>query len=151
MADHTQETVTVIQANTAKKEDLSWIDHQVKEKQETLKRLEETSKYLSGLSSVTLTIMVGPNKEVFKDLSNSSLLKSGIICWLISILFTLAVLFPFRYRYIENSAQSIKLMNDRTARIKYTLLVLATLLYLTGICITVYLYLFNIPSGKIHP
>jgi hypothetical protein len=143
MENGNSEEITVIQATTSTREDLNWIEYQTKEKQETLKRLEETAKYLSGLSSVSLAIMVGPNNEVFKQLNHSFLLKLGIISWLVSILFTLAVLFPFRYKYSGNSAQSIRYMVKRTAGVKYALLIGGTFFYLAGICITVFLYIFK--------
>lgn len=143
MPEQHPEEIMVIQSTPAKQQDLKWIEFQFKDKQDTLKRLEDTAKYLSGLSSVSLTILVAPNKEVFSLFTHSWLLKTGIISWLISILFTLAVLFPFRYRYMENSAQSIKTMFKKTTAIKYTLLILGTFFYVAGICITVFIYLFG--------
>jgi hypothetical protein len=131
-----------IQATAAKAADSSWINWQQQEKQATLRRLEETAKYLSGLSSLSLTIMLGANKDALKLLSNSTSLKVGIVCWLASIVLTLAVVFPFRYNYVENSADSIRTMNNRISRAKFTLLVLGALLYIAGISLVAYLYLF---------
>ena len=142
MTDRPSDDITVIQGMPARQTDLKWIEYQLKEKQDTLKRLEDTAKYLSGLASVSLTILLAPNKEAFRLFDCSWLLKTGILCWLISILFTLAVLFPFRYKYMENSAQSIRTMFKRTTALKYTLLILGTFFYMAGICITVYMYLF---------
>jgi len=137
------EEIIEIHATAVTQEELSWIQYQAKEKQETLKRYEETAKYLSGLSTITLTILTGPNSESFKVISQLLLLKTGIVCWLVSIACTLAVLFPFRYTYIKNSAQSIKDTFAKTGRVKYVLLLLGTLFYLAGVTITVYLYLFK--------
>jgi hypothetical protein len=134
--------VPEIKAVPATSEEKSWIEYQRSESQGTLKRLEETAKYLSGLSSVSLTILLGPDHEIFKTLHDSNLLKVGIISWLLSILFTLAVVFPFRYSYIGNSFSSIRKMHQRIARLKFFFLILGSLLYLTGISLFAYLYLF---------
>jgi hypothetical protein len=137
------EQIIELQATAVTRDELNWIEYQDREKQETLKRYEETAKYLSGLSTITLTILAGPNNDSFKFISQLFLLKTGIVCWLASIVCTLAVLFPFRYTYIKNSARSIKEKYAKTARVKYVLLFLGTLFYLVGVIITVYLYLFK--------
>jgi hypothetical protein len=143
MQTQNPEEIIEIQATTVSQDELTWVEYQAREKLETLKRYEETAKYLSGLSTITLTILTGPNNENFKLISHLLLLKIGIICWLASIVCTLAVLFPFRYSYIKNSAQSIKETHAKTARVKYLLLLSGTVFYLTGVSITVYLYLFK--------
>lgn len=137
------EEIIEIRATAVTREELSWIEYQAKEKQETVKRYEETAKYLSGLSTLTLTILTGPNSDAFKFLSQLLLFKTGIVCWLASIACTLAVLFPFRYTYIKNSAKSIKDTYAKTARVKYFLLLFGTLFYVAGVTITVYLYLLK--------
>ncbi|AXY77910.1 hypothetical protein D3H65_29690 [Paraflavitalea soli] len=139
-----------IQATPARPTDSSWIDYQQKEKQESIKRLEETAKYLSGLSSLSLSIIVAVNGEALRQTMRSapryleigSSLKNGVVCWLLSILLTLAVVFPFRYKYVENSADSIRQMNNKIGQVKFWLLVLGALLYIIGISRVTYLYLF---------
>ena len=143
MSSNQKEDIPEIKAVPASAEETSWIEHQRTERQGTLKRLEETAKYLSGLSSISLTIILGPTRDIFKDLQHSGLLKAGIICWLSSILLTLAVVFPFRYRYISNSISSIKNTHRKIAKVKFTFLIVGSLLYLTGISLVVYLYLFS--------
>lgn len=143
MIDPNPEEIIELRATAVTQEELNWIEYQAKEKQETLKRYEETAKYLSGLSTITLAILAGPNNDNFKLISQLLLLKIGIVSWLASIVFTLAVLFPFRYAYIKNSVKSIKETYAKTARVKYILLLLGTLFYLAGVLITVYLYLFK--------
>ncbi len=132
-----------IQATVARPSDISWIEHQLKEKQNTLQRLEETAKYLSGLACVSLSIMVGPNDKLLSKLSDSATLKIGIISWLVSILFTLAVVFPFRYAYAENSADSIRKMTGRIARVKFALLILGVLFFIIGISLLSYTYILS--------
>jgi uncharacterized membrane protein len=145
MSSKQKEDIPEVRAVPATAEEKSWIEHQRIESQGTLKRLEETAKYLSGLSSISLTIMLGPNAEIFKTLQNSGLLKAGVISWLLSILFTLVVVFPFRYQYISNSFSSIKNTHQKIARLKFTFLILGSILYLIGISLVAYLYLFFQP------
>jgi len=123
-------------------EDKSWIEYYRSESQGTLKRLEESAKYLSGLSSISLTIILGPNHDIFTTQHNSMLLKAGIISWLLSIIFSLIVVFPFRYQYVSNSITSIKQMHKKKARLKFVFLLLGSVLFLTGISLVACLYLF---------
>lgn len=143
MSSQQTEDVIEVKAVPTSADEKSWIEYQRTESQGTLKRLEETAKYLSGLASVSLTIMLGPNKEVFSALRNTALLKAGIISWLISILLTLAVVFPFRYRYASNSSTSIKRTYRKIARIKFSFLILGALLFLTGLSLIAWLFLFS--------
>jgi hypothetical protein len=138
---------TEIRATSASSEDSSWIDFQLKERQSSLQRLEDAAKFLSGLASVSLTIMLSVNKSAFDQFSQSLTLKIGVLSWLISIVLTLGVVLPFRYNYIENSADSIKKMNQIVRRTKYALLTLGALFYLAGICILSWLYL----TGRTSP
>lgn len=87
--------------------------------------------------------MLGPNKEVFSTLHNPVLLKAGIIGWLLSILLTLAVVFPFRYRFASNSYSSIKRTHSKIIRIKFIFLVLGSLLFLAGLSLIAWIFLFS--------
>jgi Na+/melibiose symporter-like transporter len=142
-----KEELPPIKAEPATPEEISWIEHQRKESQGTLKRLEEVAKYLSGLSSVSLAVMLGPSSDIFKELRHTAGLKIGITCWLVSIIFTLIVVFPFRYRYASNSASSIREMYKKITSIKFTLLLFGTLFFLVGIVIVTYIYLFGQPPS----
>lgn len=143
MSSKQEEELPKIKATVSTEAELSWIEHQRKESQETPRRLEDTAKFLSGLSSISLTIMLGPYNEVLKANKSSTELKLGIICWLVSIFFTLAVVFPFRYRYIRNSETSIREMSNNIVRFKFTCLLLGTLLYLAAISIVAYVCLLS--------
>jgi hypothetical protein len=143
MSSKQHEDIPEIKAVSATSEEKSWIEYQRSESQGTLKRLEETAKYLSGLSSISLTIILGPNHDLFKTVQNTALLKTAMVSWLLSILFTLVVVFPFRYRYVSNSFPSIKGTHQKIARLKFIFLILGSVLYLTGISLVVYLYLLQ--------
>jgi len=138
-----EDEIAEIKATAATPEELSWIEFQLKEKQAALSRLENTAKYLSGLSSVTLTIILGPNNEIFRSLTHSITLKAGIISWLISILCTLVVLFPFRYRYANNSVDSIRRLHKKMAGLKFIFLLLGCLFYIAGICLVAFIFITN--------
>jgi hypothetical protein len=138
-----EEDIIEIKAVPATGEEKSWLDHQRMESQGTLKRLEETAKYLSGLSSLSLTVMLGPNRDLFASLHDSVLLKAGIISWLASVFLTLMVVFPFRYSYISNSYTSIRHINNRIARFKFLVLVSGALLFVAGLCLIACLFLFS--------
>jgi ABC-type molybdate transport system permease subunit len=140
MSSSEQEPIKIA-ATPVSAEDASWLEHQRKERQETVKRLEEAAKYLSGLASVCLTILLGPNKDVFSQFNHSPLLRTGVLCWLGAVLLTLTVVFPFPYRYVQNSASDIRRATRKVARIKYALLILGALLFLVGISMLALLYL----------
>jgi hypothetical protein len=143
MSSQQQEDVIQIKAVPASAEEKSWIEHYRTESQGAMKRLEETAKYISGLSSVSLTLMLGPNKEVFSTLHSPVLLKAGIVSWLLSILLTLAVVFPFRYRFVSNSYSSIKRTHSRIIRVKFIFLILGSLLFLAGLSLIAWIFLFS--------
>lgn len=141
-----QEEFPQIKATVSTEEELSWVEHQRKESQDTPRRLEDAAKFLSGFSSICLTIMLGPYNEVLKANRDSVTLKVGIICWLFSILSTLLVVFPFRYRYIRNSESSIREMNYKVVRIKFICLLIGTLLFLSAISIVACICMFSVAS-----
>lgn len=130
-----QEEMTPIKATASTTEEISWIEYQRTENQAAPHRLEEAAKYLSGLSSISLTIMLGPYSDLFKEYKDVVGLKIGVVCWLISIVLTLAVVFPFPWQYIRNSENSIRKMNGRITKVKFTSLLIGSVCYLLGIII----------------
>jgi hypothetical protein len=141
--DTSTDDIIPIQGTTITTTDKSWLEWQQKEKQETVKRLEDTAKYLSGISSLSLSILLGVNREALKLFSNTIGLKIALCCWLLSIVLTLIVVFPFPYKYASNSADSIRALYKRIGQTKFLLLILGTLLYLIGLSMMVYFYLYR--------
>jgi hypothetical protein len=137
------ENIVPIQATTVTAADKSWLEWQQKEKQESVKRLEDTAKFLSGISSLSLSILLGVNREALKQSSNNVGMKVALCCWLLSVVLTLIVVFPFRYKYASNSADSIRALFKRISHTKFLLLIFGALLYLAGLSIMVYLYLYR--------
>lgn len=142
MLPEQEDELPKIKATISTEAELSWIEHQRKEKQEAPRRLEDIAKFLSGLFSVSLIIILSPYSEVLKANRTSGCLQLGVLCWLVSLLFTLAVIFPFRYRYISNSEISIREMHNKIVKVKFFCLLSGTLLYLAGISLIVYVCLF---------
>jgi len=140
-----------IQATSSAPADISWIEYQRAEQQGTLKRLEETARYLSGLTSISLTLIVGGNHELLRQFNTAVLFRIGLAGWLLSIFCSLAAVFPFRYIYLANSADSIRKSNNKAARIKLCFLVAAALFYLVGISIFAWLFcLVQVDAPKSH-
>ena len=148
MSSQQKDDILEVKAVPATAEEKSWIEYQRTENQGSLKRLEETAKYLSGLSSVSLTIILGPNQHFFITMHNSAWLKAGIICWLASVLLTLMVVFPFRYGFINNSYSSIRDANNRIVRRKFIFLLLGALLFVIGLSLVGCLFLFSTTPVK---
>ena len=141
--DTSTDDILQIQATAVTTTDKAWLEWQQKEKQETVKRLEDTAKFLSGISSLSLSILLGVNRDVLKHVSNDTVLKIALCCWLSSVVVILIVVFPFRYKYASNSADAIRGLYQRIAQTKFLLLILGTLLYVAGLSIIVYLYLYR--------
>lgn len=141
--DASTEEIIQIQATAVTPADKSWLDWQQKEKQETVKRLEDTARFLSGTSSLSLSILLGVNRDILKHLSNDAGLKMALCCWLLSVILTLIVVFPFRYQYASNSADDIRALYQRIGKTKFILLISGALLYLAGLSIIVYFYLYR--------
>jgi hypothetical protein len=143
MLPEQEEELPKIKATISTEAELSWVEHQRKENQDTPRRLEDIAKFLSGLFSISLIIILSPYSEVLKANKTSRWLQLGVGCWLVSLLFTLAVVFPFRYRYISNSEISIREMHNKIVRIKFFCLLSGTLLYLAGISLVACVCLFT--------
>lgn len=109
-----------------------WEEHQLAQRLETPKRLEEVAKYLSGMMSISLTIFLIADKTLFQT-ANSFWVYMASALWLLSLVITLVVQFPRTYRYSENSVASIQNMHQKVVRYKYRALVLATVLFVMAL------------------
>lgn len=105
-------------------------------------RLEEAAKFLSGAIALTLTLTI--DNDFFKspdpagapaapDAYAPFLLAAGIGLWVLSLTAALLVVFPFRYRYVIQSSESIQAMHTRVVRRKYAFLVAAVVCYLLAL------------------
>ncbi|MDY6933811.1 MAG: hypothetical protein SVZ03_06265 [Spirochaetota bacterium] len=113
----------------------SWIEYTWKEEQDTPNRLEDAAKFLASMISISLTIFLAIGKSSFEVKETSWSIKAAIILWLISLLASFFVLFPWRYRYASESVQSIKAMHRRVVFVKRLLLVISLVLFLASLTI----------------
>ncbi len=107
----------------------SWHEYIRKAEQETANRLEDAAKFLAVMVSVSLTLFLAIGKSSFEKYQDCLSIKVAVILWIGSLLFAFFVLFPCRYKYVSQSAQSIKDMSRRIARVKYWLLFASLVLY----------------------
>jgi len=123
-------------AKTAGKEKEKWYEHIIKEEQETPKRLENAAKAISGIISITLTLLLSAFEKE-SDILTFAHYTSIVILWLLSVIIAFFVIFPFPYRYSKISINSYIKMLKKVVLIKYSLLLISTLLYLTGMILLI--------------
>ncbi len=106
------------------------------------KRLEDVAKFLVTMISISLSIFLAVGKASFEEPGNNILLKISLILWMLSLIVSFLVLFPWRYSYSGSSVGSIKEMHQKVVRGKYGLLIIGTALFLSALSILTYLFLF---------
>ena len=120
----------------------SWYEYTWREKQETPNRLEDAAKFLSTMISISLSIFLAIGKKSFENSGNNFLIKLSVLLWILSLLVSFLVLFPWRYRYSSILVNSIKEMHQKVVRDKYGLLIISTVLFVAALSILVFLFLF---------
>ena len=114
-------------------EEEAWQTFRRQSEQETPKRLEEAAKFLSGMISIAFTIFLSGGQAVFQKPEDKTLLTIACVCWLLSLVLTFLVIFPFRWRQASRSAESIERVHRASVRLKYGLLVAGTALFLLAL------------------
>lgn len=84
-------------------------------------RLEYTTKFFLGIVSLTLAILT---RSISTDDLQKWIFVLVFTLWLLSVIFSLFVLVPYRLKIFSNSAESIKRAIYSTARRKTRLLIL---------------------------
>ena len=133
----------VIKSRKSAPDTKSWYDYIWKEKQQTINRIEDAAKFLATMISVSLTIFLAIGKAVFEKSQDSFLIKLSVLLWILSLLVSFLVLFPWRYRYVSISVSSIKEMHQKVARDKYAFLILGLVLFVLALSILAFLFLFS--------
>lgn len=116
--------------------DKSWLAHAQKEKQEAPKRLEETAKFLVAVISLSLTIFISKRPAELPDWTTESFRGVALI-WMVSVLLSFGVLFPWPYSFREDSPEDIQRVTTKIATYKYRVLILSVLLFLGGLGLAV--------------
>jgi hypothetical protein len=113
-----------------------WFEYLRKEEQRTPERLEDAAKFLATMIAISLSIFTAVIKAGGVSITAWTG-RAALFAWLVSLLLAFLVLFPFRYRCVSTSVESIKTMQARIVRIKWILLILSSLLFFVALCILV--------------
>ena len=128
-------------------DDKAWRAWLRKNREDAPQRLEDAAKYLSGMVSLCFTIFLSVNKDAFKDLETAWQVNWAVPLWLGSVLLTLFVLLPFPYGVNADSATSIQRSLRRIVRVKYSLLIVAMVLFIIALSLLAGLYFYGIGRG----
>ena len=89
-----------VKATKTTNREKAWLDYQRVVEEETPKRLEEVAKFLSGIFSIVLTIMLMGDAKLIEQLPSFVTQYVGAV-WLISLLLALLVVFPASAIWLE--------------------------------------------------
>lgn len=120
-------------------DDRAWLEHYRQEQRNTPARLEETAKYLAGIISISLTIFIDKRPANLESWTQGTLTGAAVL-WMLSALLSFAVLFPWRYRYREDSPADVRHAHRRVVRVKWTLLLCSVVLFLAALGIGVFAF-----------
>lgn len=112
--------------------DKSWLSHAQKEKQEAPKRLEETAKFLVAIVSISLTVFISNRPEGLEAWTGKVFIWVAVI-WMISVLLSFFVLFPWRYSFNPESAEDIERAYRKISKVKWRMLLLSLGFYLLAL------------------
>jgi hypothetical protein len=129
-----------LRGRAATPEEESWHAFRFQSAQETPKRLEEAAKYLSGMISIAFTIFLTRDEKVFQQAEDSGAVSWAAWLWLGSLLLTFLVIFPFPWRQASQSAADIERVHRASVRLKYSLLVAGTALFLVALGLLAWVY-----------
>ncbi len=119
------------------REDEAWIAYIHDEIRATPDRLEDAAKFIATMIGISLTIFLAIAKSGDKIEITGSV-KAALLAWLLSLLLSFLVVFPFRYRCLSSSAQSIRQMHRRIVRLKWWLLLLSVVFFLGALSILIF-------------
>ena len=76
------ETPKVIKARRADKEEVAeWRQYQREARQKAPERIEDAAKFLSGMISISFTILLKANPEGFKGVEGSTPMVVAVVAW----------------------------------------------------------------------
>ncbi len=118
----------------------SWYEYILKAQQETPNRLEDAAKFLAGMISISLSIFLAVGKTAFEKYADSAGIKAAVILWILSLVFSFLVLFPWRYKYVSVDVENIKAVHRRIVYNKYVLLIMSSTFFLGALVILGWLF-----------
>jgi hypothetical protein len=125
----------------------AWHAHLRKVREEEPQRLEEAAKFLAGMISISLSLLLDINETGLAGKDYLPGIATGITLWLLSLLSAFLVLFPWGYRFVEGSAESIAQMHRRVVRVKRGFLIASTLLFTTALALLSLVYFLRLGSA----
>ena len=136
---HQQQPLQV-QAKPAPKSAEEWHAYGLRSQQEEVGRLEDAAKFLAGMSSISFTIFIKSSPEFMATLPK---VLQGVVAliWFLSLIASFWVLFPQKYRYHHQSAESIQKMHQRAVKHKTRYLYIATATFLLALFLMGGMYL----------
>lgn len=124
------ETLEVVKSKPVSPEKEKWYGFQLKEEQETPKRLEDAAKFLASMISISLTIFfsVSGHKGGSK-IGNFFWEYVALTLWIISLITSFFVLFPFRYRFSPQSIKTFIESHKKTIQVKRAFLIISLIFF----------------------
>lgn len=138
MKEKEKELVKNVRVST-KNESENWPSYLQKLKEEAPIRIEEAAKFLFGVVSLSLAIFTN---SVLSTKIKPWLLLIIITLWCLSIVLSLYVLFPFRYKVFSHSAESIEATLNKVTNLKYRLLQFSIVFYILSLLTTIIFHFF---------
>lgn len=132
----------IIKSRKSTPDTRSWYEFFWREKQETPNRIEDAAKFVATMISISLTIFLAIGKTAFENFQTNTLIKLSVLCWLLSLLISFFVLFPWRYQYVSDSVKSMKEVHQRVVRAKYILLIISLILFMSALSLLCSTFLF---------
>ena len=117
----------------------SWYHYRLKEEQETPKRLEDAAKFLASMISVSLSIFLSVSgKSGFPETRG---VTAALVMWILSLILSFFVLFPFRYRFSADSVKSFRGAHRKIVAVKRFLLTLSLVLFALALIALIFIFL----------
>lgn len=130
------ETPKVVKSKAASPDKESWYRFSLQEQQETPKRLEDAAKFLASMISVSLSIFLSVSgKDGLSNSGSSFGVILSLIFWIVSLLMSFFVLFPFRYKFSSDSVKSFQKTHQRIVKVKRILLIVSLIFFALALII----------------
>lgn len=117
-----------------------WKDFVVKQQQATPEHLESTAKSVSTIISATLVIFLAFAEKGIKTKAEQIVVFS-LVLWIISLIISFLVQFPFPYRYSSLSTNTYIQKHKKLVKLKFVLLISSVLFYIGGLVILVFKFI----------
>lgn len=116
-------------ARKASSEAEAWHTFQREQRQKAPERMEDAAKFLAGMISISLTIFLKLDENLFKYNLGEWPVIVALLLWLVALVAAFIVLFPVPFRYHKSSAEDIERMHGEVTRYKYRWLLISVVAY----------------------